>query len=74
LRRILQQFFSLSMIFGSVASVKVGYGFEENSLSADTLRHKTCKIVERSVASFLPDNLSFLNHADIFNARNSLFG
>jgi hypothetical protein len=33
----------------------------------DTLRHQICKIVERRLVSRLTENLSFLNHADIFN-------
>ena len=55
-------------LFGSVASVSGGYDFEEYSRIPDTLRHQTRKIVERRLASRLTENLSFLNHANVFNS------
>lgn len=55
-------------ISGSVASVRAGYDFGQNRLTPDTLRHQICKIVERKLGRILTNNLSFLNHANIFNS------
>lgn len=53
---------------GCVASVREGYNFKEYGRILDMLRHQICKIVERRLASSLTKNLSFLNHANIFNS------
>lgn len=34
----------------------------------------TPQIIEERVTSLLTKNLSFLNHADVFNSRNCFFG
>ena len=59
---------------GSVASVKAHYDFERSSLCADILRHQGSKIIEGRLTSLLTNDLSFLNHADVFNSRNRFFG
>ena len=53
---------------GSVASVREVYNFEQYDRIPDTLRHQIYKILERRMASRLADNLSFLNHANVFNS------
>ena len=53
---------------GSVASVSYGYDFVEDRVFLGALRHQIFKIVERREGSLLTDNLSFLNHANIFNS------
>ena len=63
-----QQMRQNQILCGSVASVGQGYKIEENGLIPDALRHQIYKIGERRLRRILTNNLSFLNHADIFNS------
>jgi hypothetical protein len=56
------------MTSGSVASVKHAHHYEQDERIPDILGHQICKIVERRLASRLTEDLSFLNHANVFNA------